>query len=851
MLGGASPIHRQHLKQAVRICIARHSPLGIPFHPICHFHHTACSTLHSQAHTLHRSQTSPERTPPPPPPHAHVGSPYSRSPVAKNSPSVKVKQAPSTANLDSYPKEVVAAVDSFRGEARPLADCEAVKRIKDVPIHSRYFTDRESVNRLAQDAVMTSRPQRVLQVLNIAHHFGCKLKLNHYEAVAYHLADRRRWILIPSLVTAAKHHCGRTSVRLLNWKIRALVESQRYDHLDHAFEEFMIEELRPSRRTFHTLISGHLHNRNLNSAKQYMEKMVIAGFPVDPSTHAVIVAAYRSLGVDLQVQTRAYEALRNLDGQLSTVVLNSIVQQLLDSGDEEAATRYILSFDLPNGHGRESGNTTELAGEQTSNPMPKRTRIDPHAVKPDAATFSILLHYMAKEGKLSRMLKLLDHMKQASVRPDPPIIAALIRGYLVAGHSREAINVVAVMLDVRSPATAEVFCSMMQVQPVTVLPIDVRGVPLTAHIFNALMSGLLGVMGLKAMRNLLRTMRAVGIKPDSYTVEILMNFFDRTQGSNSRHLIRVLRSFSSPSLRPTIRHIHIILRSILRREKFQVHGCGWDVTAAKFSKKRIYNPKFPDGLILDSNEHHHSTAGLRLPHHSRLKSLFRPILQSVSRRAIQSDRATIALRLKHEAAARSDMETSRIVFRNMLDHGLHPTIHHYSTLMDGYVKMGDVRGAKQILRDALDAGFQPNAIMYTIIINGYARQGRPEEAMLTFRAMIRAGIVPDVPSIDAVAHAYFAVGAYTVARRVLRELWAQIRPFPPELERATLRTLAATFRSYGSNAEHGRRRLSKRQQRLLHWKMRAIKTEWKRFEQWSGHQSLCGKVGGTGRNRKN
>ncbi|KAG1867946.1 hypothetical protein DFJ58DRAFT_723810 [Suillus subalutaceus] len=817
MLGGASPIHRQHLKQAVRICIGRHIPLGTPINFICHFRHTACSTqavTHSKAHPSDH-QTSAERNFPPA--HAHFGTSHCRG--TNSQPFVKAKQSSTTGTLDSYPQEVVAAIDTCLAQARELVDCEAVKRIKDVPIYSRYFTDRECVNRLAQDAVATSRPQRALQILNIAHHFGCYLKPNHYEGVAYRLAGRSHWALIPLLVATARHHCGRASVRLLNWNMRALMEDQRYDQLDHAFEEFTNANLPPNRRTFHLLISGHLRNRNLNSAKQYMEKMAVAGFPVDPSTHAVIVAAYRSLGTDLKVQIRAFENLRDLDGQLSTVVLNSIVQQLLDSRDEKAATRFMLAFDLPGGRGQDStgsGSTTGLVGEHTPIDSPVR--------------------------KLSRMLKLLDHMKRAGVHPDPSTLAALIGGYLAAGHSREAISIVAMLLNTRSAAAAGVFCSMMQVQPLTILPVDVQGVPLTVHIFNALMSGLLDVMGLKAMRDILRTMRAVGVSPDSHTVEILMSFLERAQGTGPRQLIRVLRSFSSPSLRPTIRHIHIILRSILRREKFRVHGCGWDTTAAKYSKKRTYNPRFPEGRILDTTEHYHPTAGLKLPRRLRLKSWFGPILQSVSRQAIQSDRATIALRLRHEAVARSDMGTSQTAFRNMLDQGLHPTIHHYSTLMDGYAKMGDIRGAKQVLRDALEAGIQPNAIMYTILINGYGRRGKPEEAMQAFRAMIRAGIVPDVPSIDAVAHAYFAVGAYSVARRVLREMWAQIQPFPPELEHVDLRTLAVTFRSYSLNPEHGRRKLSMRQQRLLHWKMKAIKTEWMRFEEWTGSRPLSGRI---------
>lgn len=842
MLGGASPIHRQHFKQAIRIYIGSHILLGTPIYSICQSRHTACSTravTHSKAHPPDH-QTSAERNFQPA--HAHFGTFHCRSPGSQHF--VKAKKSPTTGTLDSYPQEVVAVIDTCLAQARELVDCEAVKRIKDIPIYSRYFTDRECVNRLAQDAVASSRPQRALQILKIAHHLGCYLKPNHYEGVAYHLAGRSHWALILLLVAFARHHCGRVSVRLLNWNMRALVEIQRYDQLGHAFEEFKNANLPPNRRTFHLLISGHLRNRNLNSAKQYIEKMVVAGFPVDSSTHAVIVAAYRSLGVDPKVQIRAFESLRDLDGPLSTVVLNSIVQQLLDSKDEKAAARFMLAFDLPGGRGQDStrsGSTTGLVGEHTPDSLSTRITIDPPTVKPNAATFSILLRYMAREGKLSRMLKLLDHMKRAGVHPDPSILAALIQGYLVAGHSREAISVVAVLLNTRSTTAAGIFCNMMQVQPLTILPVDVQGVPLTVHIFNALMSGLLDVMGLKAMRDILRTMRAVGISPDSHTVEILMSFLERAQGTGPRQLIRVLRSFSSPSLRPTIRHIHIILRSILRREKFMVHGCGWDTTAAKYSKKRTHKPKFPEGRILDTTEQYHPTAGLRLPRRLRLKSWFGPILQSVSRQAIQSDRATIALRLKHEAVASSDMETSQTAFRNMLDQGLHPTIHHYSTLMDGYAKMGDIRGAKQVLRDALEAGVQPNAIMYTILVNGYGRQGKPEEAMRAFRAMIRAGIVPDVPSIDAVAHAYFAVGAYAVARRVLREMWAQVQPFPPELEQADLRTLAVTFRSYSLNPELGKRKLPMRQQRLLHWKMRAIKTEWMRFEQWTRSRPLsCG-----------
>src|ERR1700736_3354492 len=96
-------------------------------------------------------------------------------------------------------------------------------------------------------------------------------------------------------------------------------------------------------------------------------------------------------------------------------------------------------------------------------------------------------------------------------------------------------------------------------------------------------------------------------------------------------------------------HVHIIMKSVLRRQKFLLHGSGWDVIAAKFSRSRRDLSRYPEGHISGIADSFDPTAGIELPRKLSYRALIRPIVQSLSARHIMSNRATIALRLKHEA----------------------------------------------------------------------------------------------------------------------------------------------------------------------------------------------------------
>jgi pentatricopeptide repeat protein len=700
---------------------------------------------------------------------------------------------------------------------------------------SEYFLDRTKAMKLAEAMVHTQTPHRAYRVLLLAHKLGCPLKQSAYECVAYQLAEAKHWHLIPPLVALGKQQTGRTTVRLLNWRTRATIELAHYGRLESVLGEFDLENLKPNQRTFHLLVSGHLRNHNLRLARDCLKKMQDAGISVDATTHAMVVSVYRSLGPAVEVQEQAFEALRDVSGRTSTIILNNLMQLYMDANDVSGILRVLPLFHqggadvtLSEELGRRilpRGGNGSFDDSVTSDTLAHPAQAP---IMPDAATFTILINYMTKRHDLPGVLLILNRISAMGLRPDSATAAAVLRAYFAAGKEHIAIHAIADMC--RSHNVPRFLFDELSLTSDSVeqLPLRFSDIPLTAEVFNALMRSALNTRSLKGARTVLRIMRACNVKPDVKTIEIFLKYLDHTKHARPRHLIRVLRSLSSATAPPTLNHVHIIMRSILRREKFLLQGSGWNVNAAKFSSRRRYVPRYPEGRISGTAESFDPTAGIELPRKLSYRRLIRPIVQSLSSRRIMSNSTTIALRLKHEAVTKSNLPTAKHVFHEMLARGMHPTTHHFTALMEGHALSGDLRGAERAMDSALDAGIPPNVVMFTILIVGHARLGHPDKAMQTFQSMVAAGIRPDVPAVDAIASAYFAVGAYRLARRVLLALWPHVQALPKGVWTTPMKQLARTFRAIRTSGGHPKH-LSKLEQMVLRWKIIVLVKAWRKI----------------------
>nr|XP_007138164.1 hypothetical protein PHAVU_009G185600g [Phaseolus vulgaris]ESW10158.1 hypothetical protein PHAVU_009G185600g [Phaseolus vulgaris] len=84
------------------------------------------------------------------------------------------------------------------------------------------------------------------------------------------------------------------------------------------------------------------------------------------------------------------------------------------------------------------------------------------------------------------------------------------------------------------------------------------------------------------------------------------------------------------------------------------------------------------------------------------------------------------------------------LYSDMLNHGLHPDAVTFATLIDVLCKMRDLRAARNCFAYMAKFDVVPNAHAYNSLIDGYCKAGNLPEAMHLWVEMERCGIYPDV-----------------------------------------------------------------------------------------------------------
>jgi pentatricopeptide repeat protein len=672
----------------------------------------------------------------------------------------------------------------------------------DILLHR--LQDRDQARVLAENFAGTRFPHRALWTLVIARNLGARFKQNAYDCVVHRLAEGRHWDLVLSVVGLGKQHTGRTTIRLLNWRIRALIATSKFKLLDEMLTKFERESLQPNRKTFHLLVSGHIRNRNLRKAKEYLSKMEVAGFPIEPSTHALIVSVYRSLGPDVDVRQKAFDSLGQIGDREATVVLNSLIQFALDADDVTSTIGYLSLFNVPADVIVQDGNSS-VSNHSPSRPIQR-------AIRPDPATFTMLINHASKKGDLGRVYSIIQKMESCGVRPDSFLIANLIPALCKENDIKSAVSIVARICD--SKPTPPALLSRLGLDPETQssVPVVLSGISPDVRLFNALMKGVSTSLGINGMRVVLRLMHANGVLPDVTTIEILAAYLITDENPHPRTLIRTMRSLLSRPMKPTLKLMHAIMKVVIRQQKLWL-------------RNNTVLDQFADGR--QEPQPFEPVAGVYMPKKLSYPGMTKKIRHSLRVRGIRTDRVTVSLRMK-QAALQGDIVGVEAAFRSMLGRGMHANVFHYAGLMHAHAEAGNMTMAESIVHTALQAGVKPNPTMFTILIVGYGRQGDPNTAMRVFEDMVAQGIKPDKAAIHAVAAAYYISGSHSIARKVLLDLWPSVAPLPGELRTAKTHDV---FRAFHNLRKKVKRKsappISSRRQQILRWKLRRFMEVWR------------------------
>ncbi|KAJ2920178.1 hypothetical protein MD484_g26, partial [Candolleomyces efflorescens] len=686
------------------------------------------------------------------------------------------------------------------------------------------LSDTDYSHSATEQILSSDNPQIAVDHLRLSYELGVPLKFPTFDCVCQKFASIGRWDLVLATVQEATDQDIPMNKFMLNWIARAYLETRDYAQLQAILQEFSDHGVQPNQWTFHLMLSGAIRNRDLVRAQQVIQEMERHGIPIDAKTHARIAQAYKNIGVDDIVEERAVAALPELSPSLQVHVLNCLMRGHMDNNHIDRAVRLLSLFEPKSveiiievmfGAGG-----LHRTAETTTEPYPQPLPTPP---LPNASTFAIFMHHCSHQRNLSRALQLLQCMISQGVAPTDHIVKTLVQTCFSCGRPSLAVQLVAGTCNSDEVKPRHFSRIHPGRWPREEFQVHVPGMSPSILVFNALLQGTLQRLGVDGAMHVIKLMRMNGIKPNERTLDLILCHLHFVDRANPRTLFRQLYTLTGPDLQPTEKHLRIIIRSIQRQEEYLLHRRGWDSL-----RYFVANRKVPERRKSGSPGPFNRLAGLTLPMFRDYQRLAEPFLQHLESRDIKPEPETIAVRIRHEAVIKMDVEAAAEIFQVMLARGITPNAYHYAALMEGYALRGDTNGAEKVFQTAISERIVPNVALYTILITAHCRHGQPYKALQVFRKMVGQGIQPDVPSIDAVASAFYAVGDNAMAKKVLISLWPYVQPFPSRLRSLPVLKLACHFRSQHHRPRNTAVRISLEERYKLHMKLARLMKEWRR-----------------------
>ncbi|KAF8912767.1 hypothetical protein CPB84DRAFT_1957197 [Gymnopilus junonius] len=583
-------------------------------------------------------------------------------------------------NVPKYPHSQSSAPELERvinALASNLAQEKILQFIKDFHPLFAFFSDRKRLRETVKELAQSQTPHYSLQVLDLAYKLGCTLNASAYESVSFHLAKSSNWDIMLGVVASASNHIGHTTLRLLNWRALALLESQRFSLLRRIPEEFQAAGISPTRRTYHIILSGCLRNDDLESAKACLRDMKAAGFQMDATTHSLISNLYRRYGADSQVRQNALDSLFDLNPEARISVVNRLIQSSLDTDDLSSTARLLMLFDTESISNIVPIIVSSRAATTESSVSFELPQLSGSFLKPDSNTCAIFMNYLIRKVAFDEAIALGKDMNSSGNFISPNLVASFMHAYFLRGQGNTAVRIA---LKLSAPQAIEAFESLMEGFDEGETPhLDVSRISLTTRICNVLLRGILNRQGLGFVPAIFSVMHSNNIRPNARTLEILLSYMNKINVPRPRTLFQVLRKLSPSNISPSLKHMHPVVARI-------------------FVTKRTCS--FPS-------------------------------------RGVMSDSVMVFLRIRRHSVLHMDVESAHRVLRTLMARGMHPNEYHFGALVEGYALSGnfaayarrrDSESAMRTFKEMVAADIAPDVASVDALVSSFYTAGSHEAA---------------------------------------------------------------------------------------------------------------------------
>jgi pentatricopeptide repeat protein len=724
------------------------------------------------------------------------------------------------ATINTSPEDLTATFIDFLGRhgqtTNSAIHCLNSGSTAFSPVHQILRTPH-NVRRIAKELAASDKPAACIRLLSLAITYDCHLNAPAYEGICWTLSRHKRFQLILEVFRLAKENLDSLTCRLLDWRLRALLELENYAAFRNVFQDYEEAHIRPSRRAWHIILAAQLRNRNVGASRQCLSSMEAAGLPINSATHVTIAENYRHLGLDRQVEDLALSILENLTPSKRVFVVNQLLESHLRCNDQSGLHQLFSFFDADI-----IGPVQRLLNllDNFENPNVNSSAVrSPVSLLPNAQTFLIAIRLCMIRSDFVGAEHIFSLMARQGIELSPIILAAYMNLQFAVGKPSIAMYL---MSQVLSSKDLDVLYDRLDerndVQLDWKWPFSTFRIPPHIDVLNALLRGILDIRGLDGARIVLEQMRQVDIKPNSHSLKILIDYMVHFERTTPAAILRVLRQLF-PIFRVSLRHLHPLISRILHVEKKRLYYSSMPKNT-KMARRRL-----PENVDWSSDG---PFAGVRLDRFLVRPSLARFLFASLESRGIRSDAAMLALRIRYDGVIKRDTEGAVDTYTDMLSRGIMPSVYHISALMEGFALRGETDMALKIMRAAKEYNVKPNLVMYTILLHGYGHQNQPKAAAELFEAMISSGIHPDVRAIYALCKTFILARRLGAAKKLLITLWPYIEPVPRKHPVTPLLELLKRFCQLDTSRPTSRRNLSRKKRALLQRQLTAVVKAYKR-----------------------
>ncbi|CAA0387563.1 unnamed protein product [Arabidopsis thaliana] len=179
-----------------------------------------------------------------------------------------------------------------------------------------------------------------------------------------------------------------------------------------------------------------------------------------------------------------------------------------------------------------------------------------------------------------------------------------------------------------------------------------------------------------------------------------------------------------------------------------------------------------NGKILQSKRDLMMLLGVSLPSKCQFKSVLDELNVRVSGIlviGVLDGTQLLLIILLHNLGKGNKPLAALTTLNHMKEVGIDPSVLHYTTLIDGLSRAGNLEACKYFLDEMVKAGSRPDVVCYTVI-TGYVVSGELEKAKEMFREMMVIGQLPNVFTYNSMIRGLCMEGEFSEACWLLKEM---------------------------------------------------------------------------------